>query len=206
MTSIRILSPEVRRIFVVSAVGAKARVARLGAHPLGSPRRGRGGSAAAPGPLTRASAPKAPGRLGREDARNSGGGTLFSSLRGWADVILHTLLGRIARDDEDYVDVSIVDDDVRRAGRHEEEVTGLNDQRVVQVDAGQHAAVTCRDVDRGLAVGVDVRRAAQTWRQATQDCEDGCRSHRLATDRCRPGHRPGPLAGGQPVMRYQPNL
>src|SRR5260370_1599282 len=30
---------------------------------------------AAPGPLTPASAPKAPGRLGREDARNSGGGT-----------------------------------------------------------------------------------------------------------------------------------
>jgi len=30
----------------------------------------------APGPLTQASAPKAPGRLPREDARNGGGGTL----------------------------------------------------------------------------------------------------------------------------------
>jgi hypothetical protein len=31
---------------------------------------------AAPGPLTRASAPKAPGRLGREDARHIGSATL----------------------------------------------------------------------------------------------------------------------------------
>jgi len=29
----------------------------------------------APGPLTQASAPKAPGRLAHEDARNGGGGT-----------------------------------------------------------------------------------------------------------------------------------
>jgi hypothetical protein len=56
---------------------------------LGSPRRGRGGSEDAPGPLTPASAPPgvpaksqiswggmAPGRLAREDARNIGGGTL----------------------------------------------------------------------------------------------------------------------------------
>ena len=31
---------------------------------------------AAPGPLTQPSAPKVPGRLGREDARSLGGGTL----------------------------------------------------------------------------------------------------------------------------------
>ena len=31
---------------------------------------------AAPGPLTQPSAPKAPGRLGREDARDLGAGTL----------------------------------------------------------------------------------------------------------------------------------
>src|SRR5713226_8396909 len=34
----------------------------------------------APGPSTQASAPKAPGRLGRADARNYGGGTLFDDL------------------------------------------------------------------------------------------------------------------------------
>ena len=60
------------------------------AAPLGSPRRGRGGGDAAPGPLTQASAPigvpaksqiswggLAPGRLGREDARGFGGATLY---------------------------------------------------------------------------------------------------------------------------------
>src|SRR6266851_4603944 len=34
----------------------------------------------APGPTTLASAPKAPGRLGRADARNFEGGTLFNDL------------------------------------------------------------------------------------------------------------------------------
>src|SRR6266849_5480158 len=35
----------------------------------------------APGPSTQASAPKAPGRLGRADARNFGGGTLLDDLQ-----------------------------------------------------------------------------------------------------------------------------
>src|SRR6266849_7407046 len=40
---------------------------------------------AAPGPMTQASAPKAPGRLGREDARRLGGGALtrVDDLRAW---------------------------------------------------------------------------------------------------------------------------
>ncbi len=40
---------------------------------------------AAPGPMTQASAPKAPGRLGREDARRLGGGALtrIDDLRAW---------------------------------------------------------------------------------------------------------------------------
>src|SRR5437763_1875076 len=70
--------------FAASAAGAKKRVARQGAH-----RQMR--DEAAPGPLTQASAPPgvlaeskipwggmAPGRLGREDARNFGGATLRS--------------------------------------------------------------------------------------------------------------------------------
>src|SRR3981081_1838428 len=50
------------------------------------------GDNAAPGPSTQASAPQAPGRLGREDARNFGGGTLTNfagvNARGgtWANV------------------------------------------------------------------------------------------------------------------------
>src|SRR5712692_8678930 len=55
--------------FAASAAGAKERVAPLGAHL--SMR-----DDAAPGPLTQASAPQAPGRLGREDARNFGCRTL----------------------------------------------------------------------------------------------------------------------------------
>src|SRR5216683_1845743 len=58
--------------FAASATGAKEVVAQLGAHTAGVPARSAGGSAA-PGPLTLASAPQAPGRLGREDARASGG-------------------------------------------------------------------------------------------------------------------------------------
>src|SRR5712692_7645415 len=54
---------EVRRRFAASAAGAKERVARGGAH-----RQMR--DDIAPGPSTQASGPKAPGRLGREDARN----------------------------------------------------------------------------------------------------------------------------------------
>ena len=54
--------PEVRRICAASTGGAKERVAQGGAHPLMR-------DSAAPGPLTQASAPQAPGRLGREDAR-----------------------------------------------------------------------------------------------------------------------------------------
>src|SRR6202140_1460861 len=38
---------------------------------------------AAPGPLTPASAPQAPARLGREDPRNAGSGTLVSDYPGW---------------------------------------------------------------------------------------------------------------------------
>src|SRR6266568_5565965 len=78
----RVLPPEVRRRFAASTAGAKERVAQLGAH-----RQMR--DDAAPGPLTQASAPlsgspqnrkiprgeTAPGRLGREDARNFRGRT-----------------------------------------------------------------------------------------------------------------------------------
>src|SRR2546429_1751498 len=39
----------------------------------------------APGPLTQASAPQAPGRLAREDARTSGGGTLEMAATGVAE-------------------------------------------------------------------------------------------------------------------------
>src|SRR5882672_11686855 len=49
---------EGRRIFAASAAGAKERVAPLGAHTIGVPAPwSRGGSDAAPGPLTQASAP-----------------------------------------------------------------------------------------------------------------------------------------------------
>ena len=61
--------PELRSVFAASTAGAKERVARLGAHLLMR-------DDAAPGPLTQASAPQAPGRPGREDARNFGGATL----------------------------------------------------------------------------------------------------------------------------------
>jgi hypothetical protein len=37
---------------------------------------GSGGGEEAPGPLTQPSVPQAPGRLGREDARRTGRGTL----------------------------------------------------------------------------------------------------------------------------------
>ena len=37
---------------------------------------------AAPGPMTQASAPKAPGRLGRDDARSFGGWTLLMTVPG----------------------------------------------------------------------------------------------------------------------------
>ena len=47
---------------------------------------------AAPGPLTPASAPQAPARLGREDPRNSGSGTLMEE---------HVSL---AKDDQAHVD------------------------------------------------------------------------------------------------------
>src|SRR5258708_36154194 len=59
----------VRRRFAASAAGAQERVAQGGAHPLMR-------DSAAPGPLTQASAPQAPGRLGPEDARTPGGGAL----------------------------------------------------------------------------------------------------------------------------------
>src|SRR5712692_1603355 len=74
--------------FAASAAGAKERVVQGGTHTSGVPARSAGGCAA-PGPSTQASAPlsgsprnreilwgeTAPGRLGREDARNFGGGT-----------------------------------------------------------------------------------------------------------------------------------
>jgi hypothetical protein len=60
---------DARRAFATSAAGAKERVARQGAH-----RKMR--DAAAPGPSTPASAPQAPGCLGREDASALDGGTL----------------------------------------------------------------------------------------------------------------------------------
>jgi len=50
----------------ISTAGAKERVALGGAHPLMR-------DDEAPGPLTKASAPKAPGRLDREDAARIGG-------------------------------------------------------------------------------------------------------------------------------------
>src|SRR6266481_6583534 len=54
-------APEVRRRFAASTAGAKERVARGGAHLQMR-------DDEAPGPSTQASAPQAPGRLGREDA------------------------------------------------------------------------------------------------------------------------------------------
>src|SRR5437879_410672 len=76
--------------FAASAGGAKERVAQGGAHTSGVPARSAGGCAAT-GPLTQASAPisgsprnrqipwgeSAPARLGREDPRNFGNGTLM---------------------------------------------------------------------------------------------------------------------------------
>src|SRR6266571_8955075 len=67
--SISVPTPRSAARFAASAAGAKDRVARQGAHL--SMR-----DDAGPGPWTLASAPQAPGRLGREDARNFGGGTL----------------------------------------------------------------------------------------------------------------------------------
>src|SRR3989440_7684709 len=79
------LSPEchasvLRRRFARSTAGAKERVARRGAH-----RQMR--DEEAPGPLTQASAPEAPGRLAREDARSIGGGTLEMAASGVAEQV-----------------------------------------------------------------------------------------------------------------------
>src|SRR2546425_8349483 len=84
------LSPEchasvLRRRFARSTAGAKERVARRGAHTYRGPRVvDSGGGEEAPGPLTQASAPEAPGRLAREDARSIGGGTLEMAASGVA--------------------------------------------------------------------------------------------------------------------------
>src|SRR5256885_12696170 len=91
--------------FAASASGAKEGVARLGAHL--SMR-----NDAAPGPLTQASAARSgvpmksqiswggepPGRLGREDARDFGGGTLWRfGSRGDAQAALRFLAGAARR-------------------------------------------------------------------------------------------------------------
>src|SRR5436853_383509 len=60
--------------FAASAAGAKEGVAQGGAH--------RDARQRAPGPLTQASAAQPPGRPGREDARNLGGGILRSRRGG----------------------------------------------------------------------------------------------------------------------------
>src|SRR6266568_4768640 len=90
----RVLPPEVRRRFAASTAGAKERVAQLGAH-----RQMR--DDAAPGPLTQASAPKAPGRLGREDARNFGGGALGVDLDHYRLEVRHLLQREVAADPPD---------------------------------------------------------------------------------------------------------
>src|SRR5438094_6320810 len=61
--------------FAASTAGAKEGVARRGAHSCGVPASWSRGQRGVPGPLTPASAPQAPARLGREDAR---------SLRSWS--------------------------------------------------------------------------------------------------------------------------
>src|SRR6266581_820169 len=65
--------------FAASAAGAKETTSTRGsAHQLGSPRRGCAGAAERAQESTQASAPQAPGRLGREDARALGVGILRS--------------------------------------------------------------------------------------------------------------------------------
>src|SRR5712691_5946113 len=64
-----VTTPRSAAYFAASAAGAKEGVAQGGAQLNLR-------DDAAPGPLTQASAPQAPGRLGREDARSLGDGTL----------------------------------------------------------------------------------------------------------------------------------
>jgi len=69
-------------------------VAPQGAQTCWGPRAvGSGGSEAAPGPLTQPSAPEAPGRLGREDARDVGSSATACILSGMAGLLIVTAAG-----------------------------------------------------------------------------------------------------------------
>src|SRR5580704_14742291 len=69
VTAMSAAAPRSAAYFAASAAGGKERVALGGAHPWMR-------DDAAPGPLTPPSAPQAPGRLGREDARSLGAAAL----------------------------------------------------------------------------------------------------------------------------------
>ena len=71
---------------------------------------------------------------------------------------------RVASDDENQVDVAVVDDRMRSVHRDIDKVAGFDRERVVQAGARQEPTVAGRDVQRGLAVGVEMARAAQAWR------------------------------------------
>src|SRR5215472_7068477 len=137
---------------------------------------------AAPGPLTQASAPQAPGRLAREDARNFGSRTLGSCREPQTDTGPRALLA-LNRDR-----APVRADDVARNGEAEARPGGAGRPNEALEDVGEQfgwnpiARVRHRHPDSAVGRpdadldGSPGRRMAQSVRdQVAEDAPDPCR-------------------------------